>query len=168
MAHAFRLQGDLHEVWLSRTPRGYELHLGERRIAVALRDRGEHVHELLLGDRSLPVFVAVRGDEVHVHVEGAAHTLTFVHSVERFAAEAQGSSDAVSRAPMPGAVISISVRPGQRVTRGDVLMVIESMKMETAICAALDGEVQAVHVQQGQTFERDALLVTLSPGRATA
>jgi biotin carboxyl carrier protein len=40
------------------------------------------------------------------------------------------------------------------------------MKMETTIRASLDGVVQQVHLEQGQTFERDAVLVTLSPGGA--
>lgn len=168
MAHAFRFEGELHDVWLSRTKRGYELHRGDCCIAVALRERGQHVHELVVGDQSLPVYVAVRGDEVHVHLDGEAYTLVYSHSLERFASETDENTDAVSRAPMPGSVISLAVQAGQAVSRGDILMVIESMKMETAICAALDGVVQAIHVQQSQTFERDAVLITLSPAKATS
>ena len=108
----------------------------------------------------------VRGDDVHVHLDGEAHILTYSHNLERFASEGQDRSEATARAPMPGAVIAIQVAPGQAVKRGDVLVVIESMKMETAICAGLDGTVQTVHVLQGQTFERDSLLVTLSPAEA--
>lgn len=167
MTHAFEIADALHEVWLARTPTGYRLHLQDDRLAVALQDRGEHMRELLLGDRVLAMCVATRGDEVHVHLDGETHTLRYVHSLERFASQAQDASDAASRAPMPGAVIAIPVQVGQRVARGDVLMVIESMKMETAICAALDGDVQAVHLQVGQTFERDALLVTLTAEKAT-
>lgn len=167
MTHAFHIADQLHEVWLSRAPRGYELHLGEERIPVALRDKGEHLQELLVGDESFPVYVMVRGDDVHVHLDGEAYTLRYSHSLERFASEAGESNDAVTRAPMPGAVIAIPVQPGQAVSRGEVLIVIESMKMETSISAAMDAVVQTVHVQLGQTFERDAVLVTLSPAKAT-
>lgn len=166
MAQAFRLGGELHEVWLSRTPRGYDLHIGEQRVAVALHGRGEHVHELVVGDQSRSVYVAVRGDNVHVHLDGEAHTLAYSHNLERFASEGQDRSEATARAPMPGSVISIPVEAGQAVKRGDVVVVIESMKMETAICAGLDGTVETIHVQQGQTFERDSLLVTLLPTEA--
>ena len=168
MAHAFKLRGALHEQWLSRTARGYELHRGDEHIAVSLRSRGEHVHELVVGDETLPVYLAVRGDDIHLHVSGEAHTLTYTHSLERFAAQAQERSEAVARAPMPGAVIALHVGPGQSVRRGDVMLVIESMKMETAISAGVDGVVKAVHVQAGQTFDRDALLVTLEPVETTA
>ena len=163
MAHAFRLNGQLHDLWLSRTVHGYELHCGDERIAVSLRSRGQHVHELVVGDETVPVYLALRGDDVHVHVLGEAHTLTYTHSLERFAAQAHERSEAVARAPMPGAVIALHVGPGQSVRRGDVMLVIESMKMETAISAGVDGVVKDVHVQAGQTFDRDALLVTLEP-----
>lgn len=163
MAQAFSLNGQLHDLWLSRTPRGYELHLGERRIAVTLNARGEHRHELLIGDRTMPVYLAVRGDDVHVHLDGEAHVLSYRHSLERFASQADDRSEATARAPMPGSVIALQAEVGQSVRRGDTLLVIESMKMETAICAGFDGVVKEVHVQVGQTFDRDALLVTLDP-----
>lgn len=168
MRHAFRIKDDLHEVWLSRTARGYVLHLGEERISVAMHSRGEHLHELVIGDTAMPVFIAIDGDDVHMHVDGMTHVLSYTHSLDRFAGASQDRSDAVARAPMPGAVIALETQPGKQVRRGDVLMVIESMKMETAICAGIDGVVQAVHVQPGETFERDALLVTLEPVGAQA
>jgi pyruvate/2-oxoglutarate dehydrogenase complex dihydrolipoamide acyltransferase (E2) component len=64
---------------------------------------------------------------------------------------------------MPGSVISIAARAGQAVERGQVLMVIESMKMETPICAPFDGTLEALHADVGQTFERDAPLATIEP-----
>ncbi|MGH8790729.1 MAG: acetyl-CoA carboxylase biotin carboxyl carrier protein subunit [Cupriavidus necator] len=161
MAHAFILAGEVHEVWLARAPSGYVMHIGDESVAVALHARGEHVHELLLGDDGQKVSVAVRGDEVHVHVQGETHLLRYSHSLERFAGEAEDCAESVSRAPMPGAVISIAAQQGQRVDRGELLMVIESMKMETAICASHDGIVQALHVAVGETFDRDTRLVTL-------
>lgn len=166
MAQAFRIGKELHDIWLARTPRGYMLHVGDRRMAVALRERSEHVHELVVGDAAQPIYLAVHGDDIHVHIDGQAHTLTYTHSLERFAAQALDQSEAVARAPMPGAVIALPVEPGQAVRRGEVLVVIESMKMESTICAGMDGTVQAIHVQVGQTFERDAPLVTLAPGKA--
>jgi acetyl/propionyl-CoA carboxylase alpha subunit len=161
MAQAFILKDEVHEVWLARAPAGYVMHVGEESIAVALTPRGQNVHELLLGDDANRVCIAVRGDAIHVHLDGEAYLLTYSHSLERFAGEEADASESVSRAPMPGAVISISVQQGQRVARGELMMVIESMKMETAINAAHDGVVQALHVAAGQTFDRDAPLVTL-------
>lgn len=166
MAHAFQIGDVLHEVWLSRTARGYELHRGSERTAATLLPRSEHLHELIIGDATLPVYLAVNGDNVHVHLRGETYLLRYSHNLERFADERQQRAEGLARAPMPGAVIALHVEQGQAVKRGDVLLVIESMKMETAICAGLDGFVQQVHVQAGQTFDRDAILVSIEPPEA--
>jgi biotin carboxyl carrier protein len=55
------------------------------------------------------------------------------------------------------------VKEGQSVTAGETLMVIESMKLETAIKAWRDGAVAAVHVGVGQTFQRGTPLLALAP-----
>ena len=52
---------------------------------------------------------------------------------------------------------------GQAVKEGDILLVIESMKLETAIRASRDGIIEIVHVALAQSFERDAPLITLTP-----
>jgi biotin carboxyl carrier protein len=82
--------------------------------------------------------------------------------VKRHGAHGAGSADDVAEAPMPGTVIAVNAAPGQTIARGDTLLVIESMKLETAIKATRDGVVAAVHVAQGQSFDRAAPLVTLA------
>ena len=56
-------------------------------------------------------------------------------------------SDKVLRAPMPGRVIAIRVRPGDRVATGDEVCVVEAMKMEQSIRAAQDGVIKEIFVQ---------------------
>jgi len=55
------------------------------------------------------------------------------------------------KAPMPGTVLSLKVSPGQSVKRGDVLLILEAMKMENEISAPTDGVVAAIRVQAGST-----------------
>lgn len=168
MGHAFHLNDSDHELWLARAGAGYRLHVGEASVAVALQARGEHLHELIVGATSHRVFIVCRGDEVHLHLDGEAHVLRHSHSLERFAGEAADDGAAVALAPMPGAVITVAVEAGATVRRGQALLVIESMKMETTITAPCDGRVQALHVGIGQTFDRDAPLVTLERAQAAA
>lgn len=58
---------------------------------------------------------------------------------------------ATVKAPMPGTVLSLKVSPGQSVKRGDVLLILEAMKMENEISAPTDGVVAAIRVQAGST-----------------
>ncbi len=66
----------------------------------------------------------------------------------------------VLRAPVPGRVLQVRVQPGASVEAGDVLVVIEAMKMETPIVAPAAASVQQVHVTDGQLVEQDQPLVT--------
>ena len=63
---------------------------------------------------------------------------------------------------MPGTVVEINVRDGDRVERGWPLMTIESMKILTVIKAPRNGKITTIHVKTGQTFDKNDLLVTLT------
>ena len=79
------------------------------------------------------------------------------------APKASGAAGAVSvKAPMPGNIMKVNCKVGASVKKGDVLMVLEAMKMENDICAPQDGVVASVEVAQGASVETDALLVTLN------
>jgi biotin carboxyl carrier protein len=62
-------------------------------------------------------------------------------------------------APMPGQVRSVSVGVGDVVKKGQTLLTMEAMKMEIRIQALKDGKVTALHVAQGQTVEREQILI---------
>ena len=65
-------------------------------------------------------------------------------------------------APMPGTVMSVKVSNGQAVKKGDVLVVLEAMKMENEIFAPCDGTVASVAVSSGDAVESGKVLVVLN------
>ena len=64
--------------------------------------------------------------------------------------------------PLPGSVISVAVKEGQAVKKGDTLLVLESMKMENPIMADCDGTVSKIAVAPGQSVMQDDLLVVIA------
>lgn len=64
-------------------------------------------------------------------------------------------------APLPGTVLAVSVKKGECVTKGQTLVVLESMKMENAIAAPVDGTVESVAVSVGSSVKKDQVLVSL-------
>ena len=165
MRHVFVIEDEEHEVWLSRHGESYALHFGKRSAQrrAQLRRR-EQSNLLSVGAASSNVLVAADGDLVHVHIDGGrpprSAILIRCSATGRHAA---GGADDIAEAPMPGVVIAVHVAEGQSVTPGDTLIVIESMKLETAIKAWREGAVAAVHVAVGQAFQRGAPLLTLAP-----
>lgn len=163
MHHAFKLGDAEHNIELSRGREAYRLHVGDVVQAVDLKTAPDGRAWLTLGERHVEVVIATRGDEVFVQLDGEAYALRYRHPLERLAAQAGGGANDQIRAPMPGSIVSAAVAAGAAVTKGQTLLVMESMKMETSLVAPRDGVVAAVRFEKGQTFERDAVLLTLEP-----
>lgn len=72
------------------------------------------------------------------------------------------ASGEVVKAPMPGNILKINVAPGQKVEEGDVLIVLEAMKMENEIVATKSGTVAQVAVSKGAVVETGAPLVVIA------
>ena len=81
-------------------------------------------------------------------------------AVKAFPAAPQGA--VAVKAPMPGTIMKVNVTAGQAVKKGDVLCVLEAMKMENDISAPQDGVVASVNVQKGASVQGEEVLVTLN------
>lgn len=83
--------------------------------------------------------------------------------VQASAPAAAGPAAAGSiKAPMPGTVLGVKVSNGQAVRRGDVLLILEAMKMENEICAPGDGTVTQIRVQAGTTVNTGDPMIDLA------
>ena len=63
--------------------------------------------------------------------------------------------------PMPGTILSVNVQNGSAVKKGDVLMVLEAMKMENEIMAPCDGTITSVNTSKGSSVESGTLLCVI-------
>ncbi len=64
-------------------------------------------------------------------------------------------------APLPGRILEVRVKEGERVKAGDVLLVLEAMKMANEIRASQDGLVSTLHIKDGDTVEKGQALITI-------
>lgn len=97
------------------------------------------------------------GREFDVHIKDERDLL-----LERYGlAETAAAGTQAIRAPMPGLVLSVAVEPGQHVSEGTGLAVLEAMKMENELRAEHDGTVKAVHVSPGDAVGKNDLLLEL-------
>jgi acetyl/propionyl-CoA carboxylase alpha subunit len=108
---------------------------------------------------------AVRdGDVAHVEVEGQSLEFRIAPppAVEEAVRHARSEGTATLVAPMPGRVLAVRHRSGERVAAHDAVIVIEAMKMEHAVSAPLSGTLTAVHVRVGDQVQRGDLLAEVS------
>ena len=78
------------------------------------------------------------------------------------AAPAAPAGDEKITAPMPGTILAVNVTSGSAVKKGDVLMILEAMKMENEILAPQDGTVASVNVNKGDTVNSGDVLVSMN------
>lgn len=165
MHHRFDFDSETNAVWLSRAPAGYHLQIANGWSGpVALVEERAGQGRLIVDGESERVAYVVDGDVVHIHCRGRAYAVRYIDPLVALASAGDEASHNVARAPMPGVVVSVKVAPGDAVAAGAVLMVIESMKLETRICAPQAGIVERIRVKDGDSFDRDAVLATLSQG----
>ena len=100
------------------------------------------------------LFFELNGQPRMVRVQHAGVVSTITHP------KAQEGNAAHVGAPMPGMVVTVAVKPGQKVAKGDPLVSIEAMKMETMIRAEVDGVVKDVHVKPGMVVAAKDLLLS--------
>ena len=108
--------------------------------------------------------VVVNGKEYEVSVEEAAAGTKPVETSEaapvKPVSSTAGAGAGVNTitAPMPGTAINVGCHPGDKVSKGDILIVLEAMKMENEIMAPHDGTVTEVRVQQGLQLMQEIYL----------
>ncbi len=119
--------------------------------------------EILVDGRHLVAYVSADRQNRWVTVDGRTARLTKA-ATSRPAASRDGRSEL--SAPMPGQVKAVQVNPGEHVAKGQVLLVLEAMKMEIRLQAPFDGLVASVDVRIGQTVEREQILVKLQEAPA--
>ena len=101
-------------------------------------------------------------DAADVKAAPVATAATAAPVVEAKAAPAAPvANGATVNAPMPGTILSVNVQNGATVKKGDVLMVLEAMKMENDIVAPCDGTVKQLLVSKGSTVNTDDILAII-------
>lgn len=111
--------------------------------------------------------ITVNGNVYDVTVEegasnGAAPAAAPKAAPKAAAAPAGAEGSVKIAAPMPGKILAVKANAGQAVKKGDVLLVLEAMKMENDIVAPQDGTVASINAAVGDSVESGATLATLN------
>ena len=124
------------------------------------------LYSLLADGKSYEAFVYLGEEGWQVLMLGTLYQVEVIDEREYLLRQQHGSSLAEAgpfhlKAPMPGLVVTVPVSEGQEVKKGDVLVVLESMKMQNELKSNRDGKVTRVLVEPGQTVDKRQTLVTV-------
>jgi biotin carboxyl carrier protein len=163
---AITLDGHTHEIRIAKAA-GKGCH--ELELESAGQSRSERVRVLsagpnpvvLVGGRVLKWAALADGHERTLSRAGTPRTARVggAHGLLRPAPAVEGCG--AVRAPMPGRIVDVVVSPGEEVTTGTLLLVIEAMKMQNELFSPGSGRVEAVLVRAGDAVERGAELIRI-------
>ena len=149
--------------------------IGSQQTEVALERDGATLRS---GEHEIEI-LAMRDDEMEARIDGNVHVIPYVvqGSTVHFAFDGENyiadvadkgarakarHRDHSTSAPMPGVVLKILVKPGDVVTKGTPLVILEAMKMEHAVIAPHDGKIDGIHCTEGEMVQPGVELVTLT------
>lgn len=118
--------------------------------------------ELLVrdGERIQRMYAVTAGDTVWIFHDGVVYEIA---DPSPSRARTRTSAGGSLTAPMPATVVDVKVATGDAVTRGDIVIVLEAMKMELPVRALGDGTVTAVHCRPGELVQPDTVLIEIAP-----
>lgn len=127
---------------------------------------GQPVYSLIVDGRSHEGYVAPGDDNWQVLLRGRLYPITVEDEREKRLRSAAGGGVAEGgefhlRAPMPGLAVAILVEEGQTVKKGQVLLILESMKMQNELKSPRDGTVGRIRVKAGETVEQKQTLLSV-------
>jgi 3-methylcrotonyl-CoA carboxylase alpha subunit len=122
-------------------------------------DRGRLT--LRFGDEVKTLYWAAEGDRCWIAFEGCTYLLEKPAAGETRSSSGDTSQESVLRAPMPAQVSELFIQPGDEVEAGEILLVLEAMKMEIQLRTPHGGKIGKVYVAPGESVDRNQVLVDL-------
>jgi biotin carboxyl carrier protein len=127
---------------------------------------GQPVYSLIVDGRSHESYVAPGDHDWQVLLRGRLYPVTVEDEREKRLRSAAGGGVAETgefhlRAPMPGLIVAILVGEGQAIKKGQVLLILESMKMQNELKSPRDGVIGRVRVKAGETVEQKQTLLSV-------
>ncbi|MGF6863004.1 acetyl/propionyl-CoA carboxylase alpha subunit [Rhodobacteraceae bacterium MBR-64] len=164
MRRIFTIGGNETECWLTHDGSRFILNTPDGAVPCRLDPTGAPGgYRLRLRGLVRDIRLAAGPECTFIHMNGRTFEIGRVDPDDRLAGRAGAVGDDRLLAPMPGVVVSVAVKPGDAVTEGQPLLVIESMKLETTLTAPRDGVVAEIPFAVGDSFGLKNVLAQLAP-----
>ena len=145
---------------ITPTGKSYRATMGDKTVEVEILGTQDGQLTLLIDSERVTAYVSSDNAKRWITINGQTFMLTKQSGSRRSGGKQDHSGELT--APMPGQVRAVNVNEGVAVTKGQTLMILEAMKMEIRIQAPSDGKVGKLFVKQGDTVEREQMLIEIS------
>lgn len=150
---------------VSSNGKAFTLIVGEQTIHAEVLHSENGRLDVLIDGKRVTAYISSDNTQRWVTVNGQTFMLTRSAGAGRGRHGAHHAAGELT-APMPGQVRAVNVNEGETVMKGQTLLVLEAMKMEIRIQAQREGTVKKLFVKQGQTVEREQVLIEVQENTA--
>ncbi len=163
---SLKLDDKEFELLVTQTAKNtFELYCKDENIQLSITDISENKVKFSIANKLFNAFISADNNgKYYITINGLNYELErldqLIDTGNPIDME-QGTGDKHLYSPMPGKVIKVNVKSGDKVQRGTILLVVESMKMENNIVALNEATVEKVNVTEGERVNTDLLLVNL-------
>ncbi len=152
----------------------YKIHTGGLDFPLSVDNLGDldlhgdypHYHLLHQGKKYSISVLQENGKQITLNINGNTHTVQINDQVDQLV-EQMGLNKPKEiilkdiKAPMPGLILDIMVKPGQELVKGDAILILEAMKMENVIKAEGNGIVKEVLLNKGAAVEKNQVIIEM-------
>lgn len=163
MIYSYQHEGQTYTVDLRPNPDGsFKATVGDKHYTVRAQAAPDGAWVVWLEDSRALIYSAGQGSDRFLHYAGSTYCLRVPDARSGRQKSASAGGGASLNAQMPGQVIAVYAAAGDRVEKGQTLVVLEAMKMEIRVAAPNAGTIHKMLVGKGDMVERGQLLVELT------
>jgi len=161
MINQFNFQDEIIEAKVNPGPSGSEVVVGDNQYRVQEISPGKY--EVTRDGVKRTICCVVKGKQAFIDVEGILLTLTIPSDDGEFSSGAGGHAIEKDKiyAPMPGKIVKLLVKEGDRVVQKQPMVIVEAMKMENQVNSPSDGVVKKVNFQDGDQVGTETAIIEL-------
>lgn len=146
-----KFEGNLNEAFV----KGDFLKLNDYQYSLLYRGKSYNIDLIKLSKEEKKLVMRINSKKYEITLQDRYDELLIKLGMNNSA----GSKVSQIKAPMPGMILNVLVNEGDEVKKGDVLLVLEAMKMENMLKSPSDGTVKKIVVQKGNAVEKNQLLI---------
>jgi biotin carboxyl carrier protein len=161
MEFEFEVGGSIHRVGLEFKDGRYRVRLGERQLWVDTVKLSPNAVSLIIDGAGKTVYLAKDGNRRYLAIDGEVYSIQKAETAKKTDGKEEKKEEEIIKTPMPGLVVKLAVKEGDVVDEGQVVAIVEAMKMENSVRASMKSIVKKVYVSEGSKVEFGAALVEL-------
>jgi biotin carboxyl carrier protein len=157
-----KYKNEIYQIEHEKNGSDHVFNINGEKFSLPVHIVNDNCFSVKINGKSKIIYAAEDDNHLYVSFDGDNIVFDKVKEEEKDFSGAAGSGDKDEiRPPMPGSIVKVIVKEGQKISEGDGVIIVEAMKMESTLYSAIDGIVTSVKVQEGQQVDSDDVLVVI-------